>query len=261
MYKAKLITLLLVVALSLSACTSNVPPPPAQSSSVESSSESSSTPSSEPSSTPSSTPLSEPLSEPSSAPSSAPSSTPSSAPSSALSSAPSSALSSKPSSAPSSAPAAPKAPPSNQAAAKVPTPQEGVAGIEDSIFAKVNELRTSLGLHTYTRSSVLDSSALIRSAEMYGALKLTHTRPNGSLYQTAMDEVGYKYSGGQENIGEANNFPIDQLAQTFYDGWLNSPSHYKAMVNPDLTEMGIALYGDINNFFAAQHFAAPELSN
>lgn len=132
-----------------------------------------------------------------------------------------------------------------------------MAEIEDSIFAKVNELRASLGLNAYTRSSLLNSSALLRSKEMYETLKLTHTRPNGELYQTAMDEVGYKYADGQENIGESNEFPVDELAQTFFNGWLNSPSHYKAMINPNLTEMGIALFGDVHNFFATQHFALP----
>ena len=55
---------------------------------------------------------------------------------------------------------------------------------------------------------------------------------------------GYDYCEVAENIAYAwrtNGFSPEQLVNEFVQGWEHSPEHRKNMLNPDLTEIGVAV--------------------
>jgi len=130
------------------------------------------------------------------------------------------------------------------------------AEMENIIFQKVNELRSSLGLHEYVRNSKLDSSAHIRSNEMLVAGLFSHTRPDSTSCFTAIEEVGYDYQTCGENIAYCSGYSQDKIAETLFNGWLKSPGHYAAMVSPNFKEIGISVCGDSAMAYGTQHFGA-----
>lgn len=136
----------------------------------------------------------------------------------------------------------------------VPKTQSAMLSIEDDIFARVNELRASIGLPAYTKNNMLKGSAYIRSKEMYDYSYFEHTRPNGTDFQTAIEEVGYNYTYAMENIGELNGYSSSQYAETLFTAWKNSPPHYDAMISAKCDEIGIAIYEGNGKVYATQHF-------
>lgn len=132
------------------------------------------------------------------------------------------------------------------------------AAIENEIFNRVNELRASVGVAPLTRSNALTQSALVRSKEMLSSGIFEHTRPDGTSFQTAIDQAGYKWSRIGENIAYCSGYSIDQLADVFFDGWKNSPGHYANMVKPEFTQIGIAIAGDGKTTYATQNFGTPK---
>jgi hypothetical protein len=66
-----------------------------------------------------------------------------------------------------------------------------------------------------------------------------------------------------ENIAyqfRTSGFPTDKLAKNFTEGWKNSPGHRKNMLEPDVTQTGVAIAQSENTgvFYAVQLFGRPE---
>lgn len=230
-----------------------------QTTSTTATSEQSSEPSSEISSLPSS--VVETSAPSSSKASSAPSSTPVSSVPQKTSSAPVSSAPPKASSTPaSSAPVSSAPPVSSTPVSSTPQVdysnemQTEMADIEDDILRLVNELRTSLGVHTLTKNSLLKSSAFIRSKEIALNDFFSHTRPNGLDFYTSIDAVGYPYTYVAENLAKAEGLTRQEYAQSLFNGWKNSTSHYEAMISSKTVETGISLYEYDGKIYGTQHF-------
>lgn len=130
--------------------------------------------------------------------------------------------------------------------------------IEDEILARVNNLRSSLGLNPLTKNSKLVKAATIRSDEMLATGQFSHTRPNGTSFETAINQVGYSWSHVGENIAYCNGYSSSKFADVFFDGWKNSPGHYKNMVDPKFSEIGIAISFDGSTAYATQNFGTQQ---
>ncbi|MDO5737864.1 MAG: CAP domain-containing protein [Eubacteriales bacterium] len=98
-----------------------------------------------------------------------------------------------------------------------------------SILAMVNELRGSLGLHPLVYNAELEAAAMLRAAET--SILWSHMRPDGSF-------IYYTPPYNAENIAAGNSSPEATFMQ-----WVNSPSHYEAMVNPNFISIGIGAFG------------------
>jgi uncharacterized protein YkwD len=73
---------------------------------------------------------------------------------------------------------------------------------------------------------------------------------------------GYEYCEVAENIAYAwrtDGFSAEQLVKEFVEGWEKSPGHRKNMLNPDLTEIGVAVARspDTGLYYAVQDFGRP----
>ncbi|HEX4590793.1 MAG TPA: CAP domain-containing protein [Gemmataceae bacterium] len=73
---------------------------------------------------------------------------------------------------------------------------------------------------------------------------------------------GYEYCEVAENIAYAwrsNGFSADDLLKEFVEGWEKSPPHRKNMLDPDLTEIGVAVARspDTGLYYAVQDFGRP----
>lgn len=208
-----------------------------------------------------------------------PSSAPASSKTPVASKAPSSSkpASSKPAAAPASSKPASSAPPSSAAPSSQPAailsivappsvadPEDGtlVTGVVESrLYKHINKLRAGLSLNELSWNDRLFSSAKLRSDEMAQNNYFEHRRADGGKWDSSIVSAGYPYVKAWENIAAVQNAIIDgyadnsQLAQDIYDGWYNSPSHYDAMVNPDVKEIGLAVSVIGNDVYATLHVA------
>lgn len=97
------------------------------------------------------------------------------------------------------------------------------------LLASVNDLRAKVGAGALAWDDELERCAIQRAAEC--AVYFSHTRPSGASCFT----ISSKVNG--ENIGMSMGY-ADASAQAF-TGWVNSPGHYRNMVQKNFKSMGV----------------------
>ena len=114
----------------------------------------------------------------------------------------------------------------------------------------LNELRQSKGLRSlvWNPNSALQSAAQLRAKEI--ERYFSHTRPDGSSCFTVLNQYGLSYRTCGENIAYGTNLSAEGAT----DLWINSPGHYKNMINPDFREIGLACYVSGENIYWVQLF-------
>ena len=109
----------------------------------------------------------------------------------------------------------------------------------------LNSYRASHGLGTLATTTALANAAMTRSKEI--TVVFDHVRPNGSICFTVSSAVsGENIAAGYEN------------AQSFMNGWMNSPSHNANMLNGSFKAVGISVFAAKTaygyTYFAVQNF-------
>lgn len=135
--------------------------------------------------------------------------------------------------------------------------QFGTAQRDDVILSKVNEIRQSgcrcggVKMHPTTAlvwNNQLEYSALLHARDMKQNDFFGHISKDGRDVGTRTEAIGYKWLVIGENLGEGQkNF--DEVL----DDWIASPSHCEMLMNPKVTEMGVAKF----DRFWVQHFGKP----
>lgn len=123
--------------------------------------------------------------------------------------------------------------PDNQPDADQPDQE---AGIENSITAEVvrlvNAERVKAGLAPLAAESKAEAAATVRAREL--ETSFSHTRPNGSGFESALKEQGASYTSAGENIAWGQ-----QSAQEVVTAWMNSAGHRANILNPNFTQIGV----------------------
>lgn len=101
----------------------------------------------------------------------------------------------------------------------------------------VNQERAKNGAAPLKINSTLNKMADERARE--SAQLFSHTRTSGEDFYSIFDEYDVDYSYCGENLAAGNANAEDTVNQ-----WINSPSHYQNMLNPEYTEIGIGCYYD-----------------
>ena len=165
------------------------------------------------------------------------------------------ALAGVPLTASSTALAAPAAPQGAPAAAAAVPAQVSTDGVQyaNTVLNKVNELRSSLGLKPVTRYQELDAVAQDWSEHQASADIMDHRPDFTSAYPagwtTGSENVAWRTTGGDTGA-------------LIFDQWLNSPGHYKNMVDPNVNSIGIGFaQTSSGKWYATQNFAAYNPSN
>lgn len=125
------------------------------------------------------------------------------------------------------------------------------AGIEGQFVSRINSLRASKGLSQLQVSGELQGVARRWTDRMVAAGQISHNPNLGS-------EVSGNWTKLGENVGVG--YDVDGLMQAFID----SPAHYRNLVDPDWTHLGIGatVAGDgriytTHNFMALAGQAPP----
>lgn len=123
-----------------------------------------------------------------------------------------------------------------------PAPNQPEAGGSQDAFANqvvdlVNKERTKAGLPALTVDSGAAAAAQTRAKEIVSSF--SHTRPDGSAFNTALSAAGVNYSGAGENIAYGQTTPEQVM-----DGWMNSAGHRANILNGSFTSIGVGHHQD-----------------
>lgn len=117
--------------------------------------------------------------------------------------------------------------------------QPGTDGSQDAfaneVVRLVNEERAKAGLPALTMDRGAASAAQVRANEIERSF--SHTRPDGSSFNSALTEAGVNFSGAGENIAYGQNSP-----EKVMEGWMNSSGHRANILNSSYTSIGVGHY-------------------
>lgn len=99
--------------------------------------------------------------------------------------------------------------------------------------AAISALRAQHGLPPVTVNAALVSAAQAQATAMARADRMSHT-VDGDLTRR-IGRVGYEWMALAENIAAGQRSLSEAM-----DGWIMSPAHLENMLNPMMTEIGIA---------------------
>ena len=128
-----------------------------------------------------------------------------------------------------------------------------VEKVNDYFVEYINLDRKAHGIKPIKYDSILAKLSEVRAQEMadYGHIRYqgkAHTRPDGSSWATILDGLPSDYTshGFGENMLAysilSNPYQLvseQWIAKRLFEQWKASPSHYKAMMNPNYTRTGV----------------------
>jgi uncharacterized protein YkwD len=130
------------------------------------------------------------------------------------------------------------------------------------IVAQTNELRRSEGLEAVEVNKQLEEAAQYFAQYMAKTDRYGHTA-DGSRPSQRATKFGYEYCLVSENIAyqySSLGFETKELTTRFTTGWKESPGHRKNMLEPAVTETGVAVAQSPNTgyWYAVQMFGRPK---
>jgi uncharacterized protein YkwD len=134
--------------------------------------------------------------------------------------------------------------------------------VTQSIIERTNDFRK-----VQDRSEVTINASLTKAARYYAEFmakedKFGHSADDQHPADRAKKH-GYNYCLVLENIAYQFNlagFKSDKLAKEFVEGWQHSPGHRKNMLDPDVSDTGVAVaYSEKSgHYYAVQMFGRPK---
>jgi len=133
---------------------------------------------------------------------------------------------------------------------------------ERAIVRRTNEFRRENGLEKLTTDDKLRKAASYFAAFMARTNKYGHEADGNQAWERVA-LFGYDYCVVAENIAfqmKSTGFETKELAGQFFEGWKESPQHRKNMLQPHVTETGVAIghAPGSDRYFAVQLFARPQ---
>ncbi|HWL10738.1 MAG TPA: CAP domain-containing protein [Planctomicrobium sp.] len=133
--------------------------------------------------------------------------------------------------------------------------------VTDKIIQQTNSFREKEKLKPVVRDDILQKSAQDFADFMAKTGKYGHHADD----QTPGDRVkshGYEICYIAENIAfqfRSNGFTTASLTKTFFEGWKDSPPHRENMLQPSVTQTGVAISQseETGAYFAVQLFGRP----
>lgn len=117
--------------------------------------------------------------------------------------------------------------------------ETGTGNYVQQVIDLVNEERAKAGLSPLTEAQNVAEAAGVRAEEI--SRSFSHTRPDGSSYNTALTQSGVTYRGSGENIAYGQKTPEEVM-----NSWMNSQGHRANILNADYTTIGVGYYQNSN---------------
>ncbi|MCL2432956.1 MAG: CAP domain-containing protein [Clostridia bacterium] len=141
----------------------------------------------------------------------------------------------------------------------VPNPRNKDA-IEALIFELCNAFRAQHGKTPFVWDAQLRDMARAHSQDMANRNNLSHINAQGKDPFDRMDDAGYRYWAGGENVACFYGFAPADPSIKLNDQWINSAAHRENMLDDDFTHLGTgfgeAFHGQ-DWLYATQLFSVP----
>jgi uncharacterized protein YkwD len=136
-----------------------------------------------------------------------------------------------------------------------------LAQVATRLISLTNEFRQAEGLRAVKPNPQLTAAARDFADFMAQTGKYGHTA-DGSRPSTRAKQHGYDHCVIAENIAyqfSTAGFTAEEVAQGFFQGWKQSPGHRKNMLDPAVTDTGVAVAhsAQTGNYYAVQMFGRP----
>ncbi len=118
-----------------------------------------------------------------------------------------------------------------------PMAERAFAQDESNLLARINDLRTSLGLAPYGMNGALNAAAVAHARWMVDSGQVSHIQPDGSNPRSRAAAAGYASQFVSENIYGGTNASVDVA----WNYWVNSSVHYRGLTNPGYQDIGIGI--------------------
>jgi uncharacterized protein YkwD len=131
------------------------------------------------------------------------------------------------------------------------------AVVEQTNAFRKSEKRPDVAVNTKLADAARGFADYMARTGRYG-----HTADGSNPGERAAKQ-GYEYCIVLENIAyvfQSKGFTSEELTKTFVEGWEKSPGHRKNMLDPDVTETGVAVARSEKTgyYFAVQMFGRPK---
>jgi uncharacterized protein YkwD len=112
------------------------------------------------------------------------------------------------------------------------------AAAANEIASLTNAERRQAGLAPFTISPLLMRAAQFHADQMASARRIAHVLPDARYPepQDRLAAVGYRWQAYAENVAYGQGSPASAVA-----AWMGSSGHRANILNPGLTELGVAL--------------------
>jgi len=137
-----------------------------------------------------------------------------------------------------------------------------LAVAESAVVERTNSFREGRNLPALDTEAELAQAARSLAAFMARTGRYGHQADGKTPAQRAREQ-GYAYCLISENIAyqfDSSGFAARELAAELVRGWEESPGHRKNMLDPDATDIGVAISrsGESGYYYAVQVFGRPE---
>jgi len=126
----------------------------------------------------------------------------------------------------------------------------------NQVLTLTNEERAKLGLPPLQINEKLNQAAVAKAQHMFSQQYWAHVAPDGTQPWSFIKNAGYVYKYAGENL--ARDF--DSTGEMM-KAWMNSPTHKENIINPNFTQIGLAVVnGTLNGFnttLVVQMFGTP----
>lgn len=107
----------------------------------------------------------------------------------------------------------------------------------DEMLTYVNNYRSEVNVEPLAIDNDLNLAATIRALEMAYSKKFSHTRPDGSMCDTVLDDLKLKTSASGENIAYGQ-----RTVAAVSEDWKNSKGHYGNMISASYNKVGFGKF-------------------
>ena len=127
--------------------------------------------------------------------------------------------------------------------------EQDLAKMADEILFLTNEARIEAGVKPLKAVPYLNDVSNVRSRECI--FNFSHERPGSTImpdgtednrFYTVIDDSLVPWTKAAENIAAGSS-----SAEATFSQWKNSPNHWKSIVNPDYTHIGVSVSYDPNS--------------
>ena len=137
----------------------------------------------------------------------------------------------------------------------------GQEGRGERALALVNEARAAEELAPLERDERLAAAARAHAEDMAARDYYAHTSPEGGTVRDRfLDEGGGRWRLVSENIARCRGCPVPpgpERVGAFHEGWMGSPEHREAILDPGLERFGFAMAWGDDVTYGVQTFAGP----